>query len=72
MAEPLLDVRGLRMEFTVRDSLVRRARGVLPEILRAGFSPYPTEKFRMLYPPAGIVTPGRSSKGTLILSNSLW
>jgi len=35
VAEPLLDVRGLRMEFTIRDSLARRARGVHPEILRA-------------------------------------
>jgi oligopeptide/dipeptide ABC transporter ATP-binding protein len=35
MPEPLLDVRGLEMHFTVADSLVRRARRLPPERLRA-------------------------------------
>jgi peptide/nickel transport system ATP-binding protein len=35
MVEPLLEVRGLQMHFTVHDSLLRRARRLRPEVLRA-------------------------------------
>src|SRR5207247_3857592 len=35
LSEPLLDIRGVHMHFTIADSVVRRARHVPAEVLRA-------------------------------------